>query len=113
MSSTNPAPADSTSHKRCDDGHTLQRQKTIEQAIAEGHDADIPSGIGYVLDEAGETRRRQSIADQRRPSLAKKPSLSGSHTSASHDVEKDAGTGGETASDTRDEPGTDDDDNDP
>lgn len=110
MSSTSPAPADSTSHKRSDDGHTLQRQKTIEQAIAEGHDADIPSDVGYVLDEAGETRRRKSIADQRRLSLAKKPSHSGSHTSVSHDVEKDAGTGGETASDTKDEAGTDDDD---
>ncbi|KAK1757152.1 bicyclomycin resistance protein [Echria macrotheca] len=69
----------------------LQRQKSIEQAIAEGHDADIPSDIGYVLDEAGEEKRRKSIADQRRRSLTRKRSLS--RASRSRDVEKEAGAG--------------------
>ncbi|KAK0385101.1 hypothetical protein NLU13_7579 [Sarocladium strictum] len=42
----------------------------IQQARDEGHDADIPSDIGYVLDEAGERRRRASIASKRRLSHA-------------------------------------------
>src|SRR5438105_2685764 len=74
----------------------LQRQKSVEQAIAEGHDADIPSGIGYVLDEAGEEKRRKSIADQRRRSLTRKRSLS--RASGSRDVEKEAGVGADTGS---------------
>jgi len=78
----------------------LQRQKSVEQAIAEGHDADIPSDIGYVLDDAGEGRRRKSIANQRRHSLARKRS----HTSASHDIEKSA----EASDDKEDGSATDD-----
>ncbi|CAK7233151.1 hypothetical protein SCUCBS95973_008497 [Sporothrix curviconia] len=35
-----------------------------QQAVDEGHDADIPSSIGYVLDERGEAKRRQSIASR-------------------------------------------------
>ncbi|RKU41272.1 hypothetical protein DL546_000018 [Coniochaeta pulveracea] len=50
----------------------LERQ--ITQAYDEGHDADIPSDIGYVLDDAGEKRRRQSFAERRRNSLVKKSS---------------------------------------
>jgi len=81
----------------------LQRQKSIEQAIAEGHDADIPSDIGYVLDEAGEKKRRKSIAEQRRHSLARKRS-SRSHTSAHHDVEKGTEPApGDTTSEGKDE----------
>lgn len=83
-----------------DDEFALQRQKSIEQAIAEGHDADIPSDIGYVLDEAGEERRRKSIANQRRHSLARKRS----HTNTSHDIEKNA----ETSDDKEDGSATDD-----
>ncbi|WPJ65756.1 hypothetical protein SMAC4_04925 [Sordaria macrospora] len=70
----------------------LQRQKSIEQAIDEGHDADIPSDIGYVLDEQGEKRRKEAI---RRNSLARARSHA-SHTSHhdhhhyDHDVEKEA-----------------------
>ena len=72
----------------------LQRQKSIEQAIDEGHDADIPSDIGYVLDEQGEKRRKEAI---RRNSLARARSHAShkSHTSHphhDHDVEKEAGT---------------------
>ncbi|KAI6443916.1 hypothetical protein MCOR17_011305 [Pyricularia oryzae] len=40
----------------------LQRQRSIEQAIAEGHDADVPSSLGYVLSEKGTQSRRQSLA---------------------------------------------------
>lgn len=40
-------------------------------AVDEGHDADIPSSIGYVLDEAGESKRRASIARRRRESDAR------------------------------------------
>lgn len=60
------------------------RSKKIEAAYASGHDADIPSSTGYVLDEQGELRRQRSIADQR--SLAK----SMSHTSrvTNGDLEK-------------------------
>ncbi|CZR55956.1 related to multidrug resistant protein [Phialocephala subalpina] len=43
---------------------TDQEKETL--AAYEGHDADIPSNEGYVLDERGELKRRQSIADAHR-----------------------------------------------
>lgn len=52
----------------------VEHRRSVEQAFDEGHDADIPSDIGYVLDEAGEEKRRQSLAERRRHSLALKPS---------------------------------------
>lgn len=52
--------------------------KKIEAAYAEGHDADIPSSLGYVLDKRGELKRQNSIAERR--SLA----LSRSRSHASH-----------------------------
>lgn len=67
-----------------EDEKAFERQRSIEQAIAEGHDADIPSDVGYVLDERGEAKRRQSI-DQRRHSLTRKSER------ASLDIEKGAG----------------------
>jgi len=72
--------------KALDPDLTLQRERSQQQAVAEGHDADIPSDTGYVLDERGEQKRRQSIADQR---LAHRRSLNG----AAADVEKEAGFG--------------------
>ncbi|KAF7561454.1 hypothetical protein G7046_g2679 [Stylonectria norvegica] len=52
--------------------HELWREPTREartkEAIDEGHDADIPSKFGYILDEAGERKRRASIS--RRNSMA-------------------------------------------
>lgn len=63
----------------------FQRQRFVEQAIAEGHDADIPSDIGYVPDERGEANRRHSITNQRQDSLTQK------RESASHDIEKGSG----------------------
>ncbi len=70
--STGAAPDTST-----EDGAALERQRSITQAVDEGHDADIPSGLGYVLTEEEEEKRRHSFA--------RKPSLTGSH-----DVEKEA-----------------------
>ncbi|KAK0713993.1 hypothetical protein B0T26DRAFT_754040 [Lasiosphaeria miniovina] len=55
------------------DAAALQRQRSIDQAVVEGHDADIPSDISHAIAEQ----------QQRRASLARKRSLSG-------DVEKDA-----------------------
>ncbi|TLD14218.1 uncharacterized protein PgNI_03522 [Pyricularia grisea] len=49
----------------------LQRQRSIEQAIAEGHDADIPSSIGYVVNENVNQSRRQSLASHYNHSPAK------------------------------------------
>jgi hypothetical protein len=61
-----------------------------ELAAAEGHDADIPSNVGYVLDEAGEEKRRLSIARHR--SRAESVGNSEIKRSLEHrDVEKEAG----------------------
>ncbi|KAK3689452.1 major facilitator superfamily domain-containing protein [Podospora appendiculata] len=69
----------------------LQRQLSIQQAIAEGHDADIPSDIGVVLDEQGEKRLHDVIAVKRRNSLALRRSHSVARSLA-RDVEREAGT---------------------
>ncbi|KAJ4409746.1 hypothetical protein N0V82_009377, partial [Gnomoniopsis sp. IMI 355080] len=61
----------------------------VTAAYVSGHDADIPSSTGYILDEQGELKRQRSIADQ--VSLAK----SQSHGSRVHhigDLEKGAST---------------------
>lgn len=71
----------------------LERQRSVEQAIDEGHDADIPSSIGYVLDERGEEKRRKSLAEQRRNSLPRQPSH-GTDDQAHADVEKGSASGG-------------------
>lgn len=60
------------------------RSEKIQVAYASGHDADIPSSTGYVLDEQGELKRQRSIAEQ--ASLAKSQSH-GSHVTNT-DVEK-------------------------
>ncbi|KAI0188125.1 bicyclomycin resistance protein [Xylaria flabelliformis] len=44
----------------------IQLERKMSQAVEEGHDADIPSSAGYVLDKEGELRRLQSIEGQRR-----------------------------------------------
>lgn len=41
-------------------------------AVYEGHDADIPSNEGYVLDQRGEEKRRQSIASHHKQAQASK-----------------------------------------
>lgn len=87
-----PVPTPAATSAAPDPDEALARQRTIEQAIAEGHDADTPSDVGYVLDEAGEQKRLQSIADQRRKSLTRRRSQSRTE-GGSHDVERDAGLG--------------------
>ncbi|CAK7202204.1 hypothetical protein SEUCBS139899_004926 [Sporothrix eucalyptigena] len=66
-----------------------------QQAVDEGHDADIPSSMGMVLDERGEARRRQSIASRSsRPGTSRVKSAG-----ADGDVEKGvAAADGEDAS---------------
>ncbi|KAI0845339.1 bicyclomycin resistance protein [Daldinia vernicosa] len=73
----------------------LQLQRKISQAVDEGHDADIPSSQGFVLDEQEELRRQRSKAERRRNSFASKKSR------ADRDVEK-AQAPGETASSSND-----------
>lgn len=63
------------------------REKKIEAALAEGHDADIPSNIGYLLDERGELKRQRSIAEQANLALAKSRSNASHHTGTG-DLEK-------------------------
>lgn len=64
------------------------REKKIEAAVAEGHDADTPSNIGYLLDEQGELKRQRSIAEQANLALAKSRSNASHHTGAGGDLEK-------------------------
>jgi hypothetical protein len=77
-----------------DELKSLERQRSVEQAFDEGHDADIPSDTGYVLDEAGEKKRRQSFAERRHSSLARKRSHADDETHHSRDLEKGPGAGG-------------------
>ncbi|KAM7221961.1 bicyclomycin resistance protein [Rhypophila decipiens] len=46
--------------------NTLQRQRSIRQAVEEGHDADIPSDLGFIPTEEDRERRRRSIAASHR-----------------------------------------------
>ncbi|KIH90238.1 Major Facilitator Superfamily protein [Sporothrix brasiliensis 5110] len=66
----------------------IRDQELEQQAVDEGHDADIPSSIGYVLDERGEAKRRKSIADRSRPTTAKGASKETATAVADADVEK-------------------------
>ena len=70
-------------------------------AAAEGHDADIPSNIGYVLDDEGEKRRRESISRQRLESEIARQSTRGSNAGTPEDVEKSAAV--EDGADVEDE----------
>ncbi|KAI1164653.1 MFS general substrate transporter [Nemania serpens] len=65
-------------HEREDE---LQLERKLTQALEEGHDADIPSSAGYVLDEEGKLKRLQSIETRRRQSGA-------TAATADRDVEK-------------------------
>lgn len=63
--------------------HHIRRFSTTERELTdveketlaayEGHDADIPTNEGYVLDERGETKRRDSIAALHRKASHNKP----------------------------------------
>ncbi|KAJ4328426.1 hypothetical protein N0V84_001110 [Fusarium piperis] len=50
--------------------YELRREPTLEEktreAVDEGHDADIPSSMGFVPTQADERKRRASIASSRR-----------------------------------------------
>lgn len=48
-----------------DDDEKQELQRTTSQAVDEGHDADIPSSAGYILDDKGEQKRRRSLASRR------------------------------------------------
>lgn len=51
------------------DNNRIRLERRISrQAADEGHDADIPSGEGYVLDATEERKRRASLAERRRKS---------------------------------------------
>lgn len=56
--------APQTAHRTSSQEYTELEKETL--ATFEGHDADIPSNEGYILDERGERQRRQSIASHRR-----------------------------------------------
>ncbi|KPM44580.1 hypothetical protein AK830_g1923 [Neonectria ditissima] len=100
--------------------HHLRREPTREEktreAIDEGHDADIPSNIGFILTEAEERQRRASIVSSRRArrnsSIAgdrerEHAELGKSRSKEIHDLEKRASGDG-----NRDEDDADDDDED-
>ncbi|ORY67008.1 bicyclomycin resistance protein [Pseudomassariella vexata] len=67
-----------------------QLERKISQAFDEGHDADIPSSEGYILDDRGQRKRARSIAEVRRKSEAH--SMDGE--AADRDVEKAPGAHG-------------------
>ncbi|KAF3764658.1 hypothetical protein M406DRAFT_62224 [Cryphonectria parasitica EP155] len=69
-------------------------EEKIETAYAEGHDADIPSNVGYVLDERGELKRQRSIADQRSLALSRSRSRASHKSAAAADVDDDLEKGG-------------------
>lgn len=98
MSDPNPVAGsgsaqDGVEANHTESNHDVERQRSITQAFDEGHDADIPSDIGYVLDDAGEKERRKSIAEQRRRSLAKKRSQSASRASEGKELATGDATG--------------------
>ncbi|KAK1676631.1 major facilitator superfamily domain-containing protein [Colletotrichum godetiae] len=100
------ATASSISHedKEAKGLYRLEREPTREEktaeALAEGHDADIPSSMGYVLDERGEEKRKHSIALARtrsRKSMAREDVERGVGGGS---AEKDGdGDGGESSED--------------
>ncbi|KAK8122752.1 hypothetical protein PG984_011422 [Apiospora sp. TS-2023a] len=61
------APTATVEPPRDNDRIRLER-RISRQAADEGHDADIPSGEGYILDENEEKKRRASLAERRRKS---------------------------------------------
>ncbi|KAF7553939.1 hypothetical protein G7Z17_g3263 [Cylindrodendrum hubeiense] len=62
------------------------REEKTREAIDEGHDADIPSNIGFILTEAEERKRRESIVSSRR--ARRSSSVAGDHDRVRKDLEK-------------------------
>lgn len=56
-----------------DDEDKRHLQRTASQAADEGHDADIPSSAGYILDDRGEQKRRRSLASRRASCASQSP----------------------------------------
>jgi len=65
MSSPNSTAVPTHSDLDTDIDEGLQLERKVTQAADEGHDADIPSSAGYVLDKKGELKRLQSIENQK------------------------------------------------
>jgi hypothetical protein len=96
-----PQPAGETSTElEATNAHTNERKSSHAErqlsdleketlAAYEGHDADIPSNEGYVLDERGELKRIQSIAALHRK--ASRSSHEQTNGNAAKDAEKNAG----------------------
>ncbi|KAI0859697.1 cycloheximide resistance protein [Xylaria cubensis] len=76
----------------------IQLERKMSQAVEEGHDADIPSSAGYVLDKEGELRRLQSIEGQRR----KQSGATAENTN--HDLEKGEPIEKTSTDDDKDDP---------
>lgn len=86
------------------------RAEKVEAAWTEGHDADIPSAAGYILDGQGELKRQRSIADQR--SLARSRShASNKSTGAGRDNDDDLEKGKSPVEESKDGKPEDDDPN--
>jgi hypothetical protein len=68
--------------------HQVSDKEKVDLAAYEGHDADIPSNEGYVLDERGELKRQQAVALQHTASHKSQKSHDASATR--RDVEKEA-----------------------
>lgn len=62
------------------------REEKTREAIDEGHDADIPSNIGFILTETEERKRRASIVSSRR--ARRSSSVAGDHDRVRGDLEK-------------------------
>ncbi|KAI1736107.1 cycloheximide resistance protein [Xylaria scruposa] len=76
----------------------IQLERKMSQAVDEGHDADIPSSAGYVLDREGELRRLQSIEGQRR----RQSGATAENTN--HDIEKGEPIEQTSTDDDKDDP---------
>ncbi|KAK8851990.1 cycloheximide resistance protein [Apiospora arundinis] len=84
------APTATTATQDRDHGMTQLERRISRQAVDEGHDADIPSGEGYILDTDGERKRRTSLAENRRKSDVEnhpRPHTAGSAAAAGRSAE--------------------------
>ncbi|KAM0262066.1 hypothetical protein ACHAPA_009429 [Fusarium lateritium] len=77
------------------------REEKTREAIDEGHDADIPSNIGFVPTLGDEHRRRHSLTSQRRISHAReRSSLDHEKHSKENESVRDAEEGSQTQSES-------------
>lgn len=71
------------------------KEEKLALAVYEGHDADIPSNEGYILDERAELKRQQSIVSQRKHA----ETLHDSKNITKVDIEKSSDEGSTTEED--------------